>query len=65
MGRFISIFLLTILICIITFIYIIPLLFGGSVGEIDIVLGLLLILIGSFIITLLFYIIDLIQKNKR
>ncbi|MFS0661393.1 hypothetical protein AB1L07_21470 [Niallia alba] len=64
MVRLLGIFLLTVLICLIIFIYIIPLLLGGSVGEFDIVVGLLLILIGSFIITQVFYIIDLIKNIK-
>ncbi|KRG15227.1 hypothetical protein ACA30_08700 [Virgibacillus soli] len=65
MGRYISIFLLAIMIGIVSFIFIIPSLIGpDSVGEVDMVIGLLLILIGSFIVTQLFYIIDLLQKNK-
>lgn len=65
LGRYISIFLLAIMIGIVSFIFIIPSLIGpDSAGEVDMVIGLLLILIGSFIVTQLFYIIDLLQKNK-
>jgi hypothetical protein len=64
MGRYVSIFLLTILIIVVLF-FTLPLLLGDTLGEIEIILGTLLVILGSFIITQLFYIIDLLKKKSR
>lgn len=64
MGRYLSLFFLTILLGAVLLLTI-PLLLVDLVGEIDFVVGMILIFFGSFIITQLFYIIDLLQKNKR
>jgi hypothetical protein len=64
MGRFVSIFLLTILIIVVLF-FTLPLLLGDILGEIEIIIGTLLVILGSFIITQLFYIIDLLKKKSR
>ncbi|WP_456270930.1 hypothetical protein [Bacillus sp. AK031] len=63
MGRYISIFLLTVFIGVIFFLFVIPVVIG--IGEFDIVLGSITILFGSFIITQLFYITDILKKSKR
>ena len=65
LGRYISIFLLTILIGVVVLLFVIPLILGDLAGDFDIVIGIIIIIIGSFIITQLFYIIDLLHKNKR
>jgi uncharacterized integral membrane protein len=59
MGRYVSIFLLLILISVALF-FTLPLLFGEIFS-----LGIILIIFGSFIITQLFYIIDLIKRKSR
>jgi hypothetical protein len=64
MGRYVSIFLLTILIIVVLF-FTLPLLLGDTLGEIEIIIGILLVILGSFIITQLFYIIDLLNKKSR
>jgi hypothetical protein len=63
MGRYFSIFLLTILIMVGLF-FTLALLLGDTLGEVEIIIGTLVIL-GSFIVTQLFYIIDLIKKKSR
>lgn len=63
MGRYVSVFLLTILVTVVLF-FTVALLAGGVIGEIEIIVGIILVLLSSFIITQLFYIIDLL-KNKR
>jgi hypothetical protein len=63
MGRYVSIFLLTILIVVVLF-FTLPLLLGDTLGEIEIIIGTLLVILGSFIITQLFYIIDLLKKKS-
>ncbi|MCT2346313.1 MULTISPECIES: hypothetical protein [Niallia] len=65
MKRYISIFILSILLGLVLLGFLIPLMIGiDSVGEVDTVIGILCIFFGSFIITQLFYIIDLIKKQK-
>jgi hypothetical protein len=64
MGRYVSIFLLTILIIVVLF-FTLPLLLGDILGEIEIIIGTLLVIIGSFKVTQLFYIIDLLKKKSR
>ncbi|MFB3167384.1 hypothetical protein P5G62_009705 [Neobacillus sp. 179-C4.2 HS] len=64
MGRYFSIFLLAILITVVLF-FTLPLLIGGIYGEIEIIIGTILVLLGSFIITQLFYIIDLLKNKNR
>jgi hypothetical protein len=64
MGRYFSIFLLAILITVVLF-FTLPLLIGGIFGEIEIIIGTILVLLGSFIITQLFYIIDLLKNKNR
>lgn len=63
MGRYISVFALTILLGIVI-LFVFPLLLGDIVGEPDIVVSVIVILFGSFIITQLFYVIDFLHKNK-
>jgi hypothetical protein len=63
MGRYVSIFLLTILIMVGLF-FTLALLLGDTLGEFEIIIGTLVIL-GSFIVTQLFYIIDLLKKKSR
>ncbi|WP_342429603.1 hypothetical protein [Neobacillus sp. FSL H8-0543] len=63
MGRYVSIFLLGILIIVFLF-FSLSLLLGEILGE-YIIFGLILVILGSFIITLLFYIIDLVKKKSR
>lgn len=63
MGRYFSIFLLTILIMVGLF-FTLALLLGDTLGEVEIIIGTLVIL-GSFIVTQLFYIIDLLKKKSR
>lgn len=63
MGRYVSIFSLTILITVGLFIAI-PMLIGNIIGEMEIIVGTILVLLGSFIITQLFYIIDILKKKS-
>lgn len=62
MGRYVSIFFLTILVTVVLMITS-SLLIGDIFGEIGILLGTIVVLLGSFIITQLFYIIDLLKKK--
>jgi hypothetical protein len=64
MGRYFSLFLLTILVTVALF-STLPLLVGGIFGEVEIIVGTILVLLGSFIITQLFYIIDLLKNKSR
>lgn len=64
MGRYFSIFLLVILITVVLF-FTLPLLIGDIFGGIEIIIGTILVLLGSFIITQLFYIIDLLKNINR
>lgn len=64
MGRYISLFLLTVLVTVVLF-FSLALLFGSVFGEIEIIIGTILVLLGSFIITQLFYIIDLLKNKSR
>jgi hypothetical protein len=64
MVRYFSLFLLTILVTVVLF-FSLPLLVGGVFGEIEIIVGTILVLLGSFIITQLFYIIDLLKNKSR
>lgn len=63
MGRYISIFFLTVFSGILLM-FLISLVFGDLVGEVDIVLCILVIIFGSFIITQIFYIIELMKKGR-
>ncbi|MFZ3588789.1 hypothetical protein ACOI1C_05795 [Bacillus sp. DJP31] len=63
MGRYISIFFLALLLGVVLF-FTIALSLGHLVVEIDLFIGMILIVFGSFIITQLFFIIDLLQKNS-
>lgn len=63
MGRYFSIFLLIILIMVGLF-FTLALLLGDTLGEVEIIIRTLVIL-GSFIVTQLFYIIDLLKKKSR
>lgn len=63
MGRYVSIFSLTILITVGLFIAI-PMLIGNIIGEMEKIVGTILVLLGSFIITQLFYIIDILKKKS-
>jgi hypothetical protein len=62
MGRYVSIFLLLILISVALF-FTLPLLFGEIFSQF--IIGIILIIFGSIIITQLFYIIDLIKQKSR
>lgn len=64
MRRFFSLFLLTMLVAVLLF-FTLPLLVGGIFGEVEIIVGTILVLFGSFIITQLFYIIDLLKNKSR
>lgn len=63
MGRYVSIFSLTILITV-GLLIAIPMLIGNIIGEMEIIVGTILVLLGSFIITQLFYIIDILKKKS-
>lgn len=66
MIRYIGIYSITLLLGFVFFFFIIPIIIGAdSLGEVDTVIGILLIMIGSFIITQLFYLIDIFKDNKR
>ncbi|KUP05948.1 hypothetical protein Q75_09775 [Bacillus coahuilensis p1.1.43] len=63
MGRYISIYVL--FVCMgNVLLFGVPLIMGDLVGEFDRVLGNVVIFFGSFIITQLFYIMNVIQKNN-
>ena len=62
MGRYVSIFFLAILVTVVLTITI-PLIIGDIFSEIGILVGAIVVLMGSFIITQLFYIIDLLKKK--
>jgi hypothetical protein len=64
MGRYFSLFLLTILVTVVLF-FTLPLLVGSIFGEVELIVGTILVLLGSFIITQLFYIIDLLKNKSR
>ncbi|KUP09739.1 hypothetical protein Q73_01355 [Bacillus coahuilensis m2-6] len=64
MGRFLSIFLLFVFAGTVLLLGA-PLVMGDLVGEFDRVIGNLVIFFGSFIITQLFYIMDILKKNTR
>jgi hypothetical protein len=61
MGRYVSIFFLAILVTVVLTITILLLI--GDISEIGILVGTTVVLLGSFIITQLFYIIDLLKKK--
>ncbi|MFP7296863.1 hypothetical protein [Neobacillus niacini] len=63
MGRYVSIFFLTILITVI-FTITLSALIGDIFSDIGILVGTIFVLLGSFIITQLFYIIDLLKKMR-
>ncbi|MFS0777609.1 hypothetical protein ABC255_16615 [Neobacillus sp. 3P2-tot-E-2] len=50
MGRYLSLFLLTILVAVVLF-FSLPLLISGVFVEIEIITGFILVLLGAFIIT--------------
>ncbi|TWD93478.1 hypothetical protein FB550_115119 [Neobacillus bataviensis] len=62
MGRYVSIFLLLIFISVALF-FNLPLLFGEIFSQF--IIGIIIIIFGSFIIAQLFYIIDLIKQKNR
>ncbi|RNC99538.1 hypothetical protein EC501_07255 [Lysinibacillus halotolerans] len=64
MGRYISMFFLTVFTGILLM-FLILLVLGDLVGEVDIALCILFIIFGSFIITQLFYIIELMKKGRK
>jgi hypothetical protein len=64
MGRYVSIFLVTLLVAAGLFLAI-PLLFGDAFSEISEILSTILVLLLAFTITQLFYIIDLLKKKSR
>ena len=61
MGRYVSIFLLLIFISVALF-FTLPLLFGEIFSQF--IIGIIIIVFGSFIIAQLFYIIDLIKQKE-
>ncbi|MDQ0971470.1 hypothetical protein QFZ31_001348 [Neobacillus niacini] len=62
MARYVSIFFLAILVTVVLTITTL-LLIGDIFSEIGILVGTIVVLLGSFIITQLFYIIDLLKKK--
>lgn len=64
MGRFVSVFFITIMATVVLFFIL-----GGLVGnifvEIEVVIGAILIVLASLIITQLFFIMDLLQRKIR
>lgn len=63
LGRYISMFFLTVFTGLLLM-FLIPLVFGNLV-EGDVVLCILFIIFGSFIITQIFYIIELMKKGRK
>ncbi|WP_121612555.1 hypothetical protein [Mesobacillus foraminis] len=62
MGRYISIFLLTILATLGLFMMLLMII--GDTFELELITGIVLVALGSFIITQLFYIIELLNKKS-
>lgn len=62
MARYVSIFFLAILVTVVLTITTL-LLIGDIFSEIGILVGTIVVLLGSFIITQLFHIIDLLKKK--
>jgi len=62
MGRYVSIFLLLIFISVALF-FNLPLLFGEIFSQF--IIGIIIIIFGSFFIAQLYYIIDLIKQKNR
>ncbi|MBT2757573.1 hypothetical protein J7E71_16910 [Mesobacillus foraminis] len=62
MGRYISIFLLTILATLGLFMMLLMII--GDTFELELITGIVLVALGSFIITQLFYIIELLMKKS-
>lgn len=61
MGRFVSIFLITILATVVLF-FILSGLVGNIFVEVEVAIGTILIVLAAIIITQLFCIIDLLQR---
>ncbi|MEW9053149.1 MAG: hypothetical protein AB2392_18460 [Neobacillus sp.] len=65
MGRYVSIFFLTIFVAVVLF-FTIPALFSEGSSDIDLLvfIGMIIIILVSFVITQLFYISDLLKRRK-
>jgi hypothetical protein len=64
-GRYVSIFFLTIFVAVVLF-FTIPALFSEGSSDIDLLvfIGMIIIILVSFVITQLFYISDLLKRRK-
>ncbi|OLS40618.1 hypothetical protein [Bacillus sp. MRMR6] len=65
MGRYVSIFFMTVFVAVALF-FTIPALFSAGSSDIDLLvfIGMILIILVSFVITQLFYIMDVLKKRK-
>ncbi|MGI8384210.1 hypothetical protein [Robertmurraya sp. P23] len=63
MGRYISIFFMTLLIAVVLFFTLS--LIGNIFEDIEVTIGVILVVLGAFIISQLFNILDLIKKNYK
>ena len=64
MGRFVSVFFITIMATVVLF-FILAGLVGNIFVEIEVAIGAILIVLASLIITQLFFIMDLLQRKIR
>lgn len=64
MGRFVSVFFITIMATVVLF-FILAGLVGNIFVEIEVAIGTILIVLASLIITQLFFIMDLLQRKIR
>lgn len=64
MGKYVSIFFLTIIISIFLFFLFGNFIDDGDDGSLIIVIGMINIVLTSFLISLIYYLIDLIKKNR-
>lgn len=64
MGRFVSVFFITIMATVVLF-FILAGLVGSIFVEIEVAIGAILIVLASLIITQLFFIMDLLQRKIR
>lgn len=62
MGRFVSVFFITIMATVVLF-FILAGLVGNIFVEIEVAIGAILIVLASLIITQLFFIMDLLQRK--
>lgn len=64
MGRFVSVFFITIMATVVLFFILVGLV-GNIFVEIEVAIGAILIVLVSLIITQLFFIMDLLQRKIR